>query len=154
MGGSAGGITVSRAIEERPDLFAAVVCDRPLANTMRAEFTANGPGNIPEFGTVRDPIECRALFEMDGVQHVQTGAKYPAVLCIAGWNDQRVPVWQAGKLAAATQASSASGKPVLLEINYDSGHVTDEKFASFRNVANQFAFLLWQTGHPDFQPVN
>lgn len=153
-GGSAGGITVSRAIEERPDLFAAAVCDRPLVNPMRAEFTANGPGNIPEFGTVRDPIECKALFAMDGVQHVKKGVKYPALLCIAGWNDQRVPVWQAGKLAAAMQAASASGEPALLEVDYDSGHVTDEKMAADKNVADQFAFLLWQTGNKDFQPVN
>lgn len=150
-GGSAGGITVSRAIEERPDLFAAAVCDRPLVNPMRAEFSPNGPGNIPEFGTVRDAIECPALYEMDGVQHVQKGTRYPALLCVAGWNDQRVPVWQAGKLAAAMQDASASGKPVLLGVNYDSGHVTDEKFVSFKNLANQFAFLLWQSGHKDFQ---
>ena len=46
---------------------------------MRMEFSPNGPVNTPEFGTVKDPVECQALFEMDGVQHVRKGVKYPAV---------------------------------------------------------------------------
>jgi len=37
---------------------------------MRMEFSSNGPVNTPEFGTVKDPEECKALYEMDGVAHV------------------------------------------------------------------------------------
>ena len=66
-GTSAGGILISRAVTERPDLFAAAVCNVGDANAMRLEFRPNGPGNIPEFGTVMDPVECAALYEMDGV---------------------------------------------------------------------------------------
>ena len=72
-GTSAGGILISRAITERPDLFRAAICNVGCANAMRMEFSPNGPGNIPEFGTVKDPVECQALFEMDGVQHVKPG---------------------------------------------------------------------------------
>ena len=79
-GTSAGGILISRAITERPDLFRAAICNVGCANAMRMEFSPNGPSNIPEFGTVKDPVECQALFEMDGVQHVRSGVKYPAVL--------------------------------------------------------------------------
>jgi prolyl oligopeptidase len=42
---------------------------------------------------------------------------------------------------------------VLLKVNYDSGHGTQEKIVSFNSVASQLAFLLWQTGHKDFQHV-
>ena len=52
-GGSAGGITVGRAMQERPDLFAGVLDLVPAANTVRSEFTPNGPPNIPEFGTIK-----------------------------------------------------------------------------------------------------
>ncbi len=151
-GTSAGGILISRAITERPDLFAAAVCNVGCANAMRLEFSPNGPVNTPEFGTVKDPVECLALYEMDGVQHVQQGVKYPAVLCVGGWNDPRVPSWQPGKFAAVLQNSSASGKPVLMKVNYDNGHFTEEKTVTFKNFADQYAFLLWQTGHSDFQP--
>jgi prolyl oligopeptidase len=154
LGGSAGGILISRAITERPDLFAAAVCEVADANAMRLEFRPMGPFSIPEFGTVKDAVECRALYEMDGVQHVEKGVKYPAVLCVGGWNDDRVPAWQPGKFAAALQNATASGKPVLMKVNYDSGHGTEEKFVMFKDLAGQYAFLLWQTGHRDFQPAD
>ena len=153
-GTSAGGILISRAITERPDLFAAAVCNVGCANAMRMEFTPNGPGNTPEFGTVKDPVECAALFEMDGVQHVQKGVKYPAVLGVCGWNDPRVAPWEPAKFVAALQAATISEKPVLLKVNYDDGHFTEEKIVTFKNFASQFAFLLWQTGQKDFQPAN
>ncbi len=55
MGGSAGGIFVGRAITDRPELFGAAVDQVPVdRDLMRAEFSANGVPNIPEFGTVKD----------------------------------------------------------------------------------------------------
>ena len=151
-GRSAGGILISRAITTRPDLFTAAICNVGNANAMRLEFRAGGPINIPEFGTVKDSIESRALYEMDGMQHVVAGIKYPAVICIGGWNDSRVVAWQPGKFAAALQNASSSGKPVLMKVNYDNGHFTEDKNVTFADYADQFAFVLWQCGHPDFQP--
>ncbi len=153
-GTSAGGILITRAITERPDLFAAAICNVGCGNAMRLEFLANGPVNIPEFGTVKDSIECKALFEMDGMQHVVKGTKYPAVMSVAGWNDPRVESWQPGKFAAAVQLASTSGKPTLMKVNYDNGHFTEDKNVTFANFADQFAFALWQCGHPDFQLRN
>jgi prolyl oligopeptidase len=153
-GTSAGGILISRAITERPDLFGAAVCNVGCANAMRMEFSSNGPVNTPEFGTVKDPEECKALYEMDGVAHVVKGVKYPALMGVGGWNDPRVPPWEPGKFVAAVQTGSASSKPVLMKINYDDGHFTEEKTVTFRNFAGQYAFMLWQTGNKEFQPVN
>jgi prolyl oligopeptidase len=151
-GTSAGGILISRAITERPDLYAAAICNVGCADAMRMQFTPNGPANIPEFGTVKDSTECRALYEMDGVQHVVAGTKYPAVICVGGWNDPRVIAWEPGKFAAALQNASTSGKPVLMKVNYDNGHFTEDKSVTFANFADQFAFAMWQCGEKDFQP--
>ena len=41
---------------------------------------------------------------------------------------------------------------MLLKVNYDNGHFTEEKTVTFRNFASQYAFVLWQTGHKDYQP--
>jgi prolyl oligopeptidase len=150
-GTSAGGILISRAVTERPDLFAAAICNVGCANAMRLEFSSNGPVNVPEFGTVKDSIECRALYEMDGVQHAKPNTRYPAVLCVTGWNDPRVVPWEPGKFAAALQNSSVSGKPVLLKINYENGHFTEDRDVIYANFADQYAFVLWQCGHPQFQ---
>ena len=151
-GTSAGGILISRAITDRPDLFRAAICNVGCANAMRMEFSPNGPPNIPEFGTVTNKEECEALYQMDGVKHVKAGVKYPAVMGVGGWNDPRVAPWEPGKFIAALQNASTSGDPVFMKVNYDNGHFTEEKSVTFNNFASQTAFLLWQTGHPDFQP--
>jgi prolyl oligopeptidase len=150
-GTSAGGILISRAITERPDLYAAAICNVGCANAMRLEFSSNGPVNIPEFGTVKDSVECKALYEMDGMQHVVKGIKYPALICIGGWNDPRVVPWEPAKFAAALQNASSSGKPAIMKVNYDNGHFTEDKSVEFANFADQLAFAMWQCGHPDFQ---
>lgn len=150
-GTSAGGILISRAITERPDLFAAAVTNVGISNAMRVEFSSNGPVNIPEFGTVTDEVESKALFAMDGMQHVKKGVAYPAVMGVAGWNDPRVVAWQPGKFIAALQNATSSGKPVLMKVNYDNGHFTEDKEVTYANFADQYAFMMWQCGHPDFQ---
>jgi prolyl oligopeptidase len=152
-GTSAGGVLISRAVTERPDLFAAAVVNVGLANAMRVEFSPNGPINTPEFGTVKDPVEAQALYEMDGLQHVKPGIRYPAILGVGGWNDPRVVPWEPGKFVAAVQQASTSGRPALMLVNYDNGHFTEEKSVTYRNFANQFAFALWQAGHKDYQPI-
>jgi prolyl oligopeptidase len=153
-GTSAGGILISRAITERPELFAAAVCNVGDADAMRSEFGTDGPANSREYGTVKDAVECQALYEMDGVEHVRQGVDYPAVLGVGGWNDPRVAAWQPGKFIAALQNNSSSKRPVLMKVNYDNGHFTEEKIVTFKNFASQYAFLLWQTGHKDFQPAD
>jgi prolyl oligopeptidase len=151
-GTSAGGILIGRAITERPDLFAAAISNVSCSNALRFENTPNGPNNSREFGTVKDSTECMGLMEMDAFQHVKPGVKYPAVICTGGMNDPRVIVWQPAKFAAALQNASSSGKPVLLQVNYDNGHFTEDKMVTYRNFANMYSFALWQAGHKDFQP--
>ena len=150
-GTSAGGVLITRAITERPDLFAAAVCNVGMGNPIRSEFYASGPSNIPEFGTVKDSLDTKALYEMDGMQHVKEGVKYPAVMCVAGWNDPYVVVWDPGKFLAAVQNATSSGKPALMKVNYGSGHFTEDAEVTWANFADQYAFMLWQCGHPDFQ---
>ena len=144
-GGSAGGILISNAIAERPDLFGAAIIQVGLNNALRAELTANGVPNIPEFGTFKTEEGFRALLAMDGYLKIKDGVKYPAVLLTHGINDPRVEPWMSAKMAARLQAASASGKPVLLRLDYDAGH----GIGSTRKQANEeqadfFAFLFYQ----------
>lgn len=153
-GGSAGGITVGRAITERPDLFAVAVPEVGVLNAVRGETTANGVPNIPEFGSVKDRQQFNGLLEMDAFHHVQDGVKYPATLLTTGINDPRVPAWESMKMAARLQAASASGKPVLLRIQYDGGHgIGSTKTQRQELAADRWSFMLWQFGDARFQPA-
>ena len=152
-GGSAGGILVGRAMTERPELFAAVVPQVGALDMVRAEVTPNGVPNIPEFGTRTNEAGFRALLAMSTYHQIRDGVKYPAVLLVHGVNDPRVEVWHSTKTAARLMAATASGKPVLLRLDYDAGHgVGSTKQQVLQERADVFAFLLWQMGVPDYQP--
>lgn len=152
-GTSAGGITIGGAITQRPDLFGAALIRVGDSDSLRSELMASGPANIPEFGTVKDENGFKALYAMDAYQHVKPGTKYPAVLLTTGANDPRVAPWQAAKMTARLQASTTSGKPVLLRVDYDAGHgMGSTKSQRDVELADELAFLFWQLGVQGFQP--
>jgi prolyl oligopeptidase len=150
--GSAGGITVGRALTERPDLFAGVIAIVPAGNPLRGEFQPSGPINIPEFGTIKDEQGFRNLYEMDTIQHVRPGVQYPPVLITAGLNDPRVSPWEPAKLAAALQASGTA-RPILLRIDEEAGHgIGNTRSQDDALHADMWAFVFWRAGLADWQP--
>jgi prolyl oligopeptidase len=154
LGGSAGGITMGRALTTRPDLFAGVVDLVPAGNTLRAEFSPNGPPNIPEFGTVKTKAGFENLYAMDTIQHVKKDAQYPAVMVTTGLNDPRVSPWEPAKVFAAIQASGTK-KPVLLRIDEEAGHgIGSTKTQTDKLTADWISFIFWQAGLPDWQPAS
>ena len=152
-GRSAGGILIGRAVTERPDLFAAAHIGVGCTDMIRFEITANGPPNIPEFGTVTEEEGFRGLLAMSTLHQIRDGAAYPAVLLTHGINDPRVAPWQSAKTAARFQEATGSGKPVLLRIDYHAGHgMGSTRRQRQEELADIWSFFLWQCGDPDFQP--
>jgi prolyl oligopeptidase len=153
-GGSAGGILVGRAITERPELWGAAIDIVGCSDALRMETTANGVPNIPEFGSTKTEDGVKALYAMSSYHHIKDRTAYPAVLFETGYNDPRVDPWHMAKMTAALQAATSSGKPVLLRVEYEGGHGGiggTEKQAQER-LADEYSFLLWRFGTPDFQP--
>ncbi len=153
-GTSAGGILIGGAITQDPSLFRAALIRVGSSNASRAEFTENGPSNIPEFGTVTNPEQLPWLLAMDAYQHVKDGTNYPAVLLTGGADDPRVSVWEPAKMAARLQVASSGGRPVLLRIEFDAGHgLGSTRTQRDAETADEYAFLLWQFGVAGFQPT-
>jgi prolyl oligopeptidase len=152
-GTSAGGVTIGGSITQHPELFGAALIRVGDSDSLRSELMASGPENIPEFGTVKDPDGFKGLFAMDAYQHVKPNTPFPAVLLTTGVNDPRVAPWQAAKMTARLQASTTSGKPVLLRVDYDAGHgMGSTKSQREIELADEIAFLFWQLGVPEYQP--
>lgn len=145
-GRSAGGITVGRALTERPDLFAAVVSGVGWHNPLRYVAEQNGYGEEPEWGAIADPAGYRALKSIDSYQAVTDGTKYPAVLLTTGVTDPRVAPFHPAKMAARLQAATGSGKPVLLRVDFDAGHgMGSTRAQQDEEAADTYAFILAQT---------
>ena len=148
MGGSAGGILAGRSITTRPDLFGAAVIEVGMLDAIRAETTTNGVPNIKEFGTVTEEEGFKGLLAMSAYHHVQEGVSYPATLLTHGYNDNRVNVWMSGKMAARLQAANGEqGAPVLLRVEFDSGHgIGSTRKQVLSELADIYSFLFWQLG--------
>ncbi len=154
QGGSAGGILIGRAFTERPDLFAAALDDVGLSDMIRDMFSPDGALNVPEYGGLETEDGFRNLLEISAYYHVKDGGQYPAVLITTGMNDPRVVPWEPGKMAARLQAATGSKRPVLLRVDYQGGHGTigGTSAQAQELLADQYSFLLWQFGDPEFQP--
>lgn len=145
---SAGGISIGMAMVERPDLYRVFIADVPMLNPLRSEERSNDATNYLEYGTVKDSLECIALIKMDPYVNLKANVKYPASLIISGFNDSRIDPWIPGKFVAKLQNYSTSDAPILLDVNYDSGHEGGDTIEELiEEYSRIFAFAFWQTNH-------
>jgi len=137
---------------EGPDLFGAALDNVGMSDDLRAELQVNGPANIPEFGTVKNVDDFKNLLAISAFHRIKDRTPYPAVLLTTGINDPRVDPWQMNKMTARLQAATSSGKPVLLRVDYDAGHggIGATKSQHTALLTDQYSFLLWQLGDPEF----
>ncbi|HXK12678.1 MAG TPA: prolyl oligopeptidase family serine peptidase [Vicinamibacteria bacterium] len=146
-GGSNGGLLMGAVLTQRPDLFAAVVSHVGIYDMLRVELSPNGAFNVPEFGSVKDPAQFRALRAYSPYAHVKDGAAYPPVLFPTGANDPRVDPMHSRKMTARLQAATRGRSLVLLRASASSGHgfgtALDERIALEADV---WTFLFAQLG--------
>ncbi len=122
QGGSNGGLLVSAALTQRPDLFRAVVCQVPLIDMLRYHKFLIARLWIPEYGSADDPEQFKFIFKYSPYQHVKAGTAYPAVLLTTAAADSRVDPLHARKMAALLQSATISSRPILLRQETRAGH--------------------------------
>jgi prolyl oligopeptidase len=148
-GGSNGGLLMGAALTQAPELFRAVVSHVGDYDMLRVELSPNGAFNVPEFGTVKDEAQFRALYAYSPYHRVKDGTAYPAVLMLTGANDPRVDPMHSRKMTARLQAASASGRPVLLRTSGSTGHGGSTPLTeSIAQEVDVWAFLFDQLGVP------
>jgi prolyl oligopeptidase len=146
QGGSNGGLLVGAALTQEPGLFKAVVAEVGLYDMLRMENWPNGVFNIPEYGSVKDEAQFRALYAYSPYHHVQPGQPYPATLFMTGDNDPRVAPYQSRKMVARLQAVSPT-TPVLLRTSGNTGHSAGTPLdAQIEQAVDIWGFLFWQLG--------
>ena len=150
QGGSNGGLLMGAAFTQHPELMHCVVSHVGIYDMLRVELSANGAFNIPEFGTVKDEAQFKALYAYSPYHHVTDGVKYPTVLFLTGANDPRVDPMQSRKMTARLQAAGAN---CLLRTSADSGHgIGSSLKQSIEEAVDVDAFLFSQLGI-DYQPA-
>ncbi|MAM37907.1 MAG: S9 family peptidase [Erythrobacter sp.] len=149
-GGSAGGELMGVVLNTNPELWGAVVAHVPFVDvlsTMLDKDLPLTPGEWPEWG---NPIESKQAFAyiLSYSPYDQVSAQdYPPLLVTAGLNDPRVTYWEPAKWVAKLRELKTDQNELLLKTNMGAGHGGKSgRFASIYEVAEEYAFILWQMG--------
>ena len=152
-GGSAGGGLMGAVVNSDPGLWGAVVAHVPFVDVLNTMLDADlplTPGEWPEWG---NPLTDAAAFDTirayspyDNVRAQPT----PPLLVTAGLNDPRVTYWEPAKWVARLRATRTNDAALLLKTNMGAGHGGKSgRWESLKEVAEEFAFILWQLGVED-----
>lgn len=143
-GASNGGLLMGAALTQQPNLFRVVVAQVGIFDILRHELKGRG-FDVPEFGTVKNPAQFKAMYAYSPYHRVVDRTPYPAVLIIAGENDGRVDPTDSWRMAARLQAATSSQRPVLLWTGENAGHqISSAEVLSQR--ADIYAFLFQELG--------
>ncbi|WP_404199980.1 prolyl oligopeptidase family serine peptidase [Streptomyces tauricus] len=145
-GGSHGGLLVTAALTQRPDLYTAVVANGPLCDMVRYEQLGIGHTWTEEFGTASDPEHLTWLLSYSPYHHVRPATAYPAVLLAGAVTDERTGDAHPRKMCAALQHSNPHGKPVLLRRQPNSGHGPTDNTTAIHALTDILTFLATHTG--------
>jgi prolyl oligopeptidase len=122
FGWSNGGLTVTAAAVQRPDLWKAVVAGAPVTDMARFHTAGGGRNWIAEYGSPEHPDDLDVLMRYSPYHTLPSRIEAPAILTIVPDEDDRVAPWHGYKMHAAWLAANVSENPVLLLGEARAGH--------------------------------
>lgn len=145
MGGSAGGMLMGVAINQRPELFHGVIAQVPFVDvvtTMLDESIPLTTGEFEEWGNPQDPQYYEYMKSYSPYDNV-TAQAYPHLLVTTGLHDYQVQYWEPAKWVAKLRELKTDDHLLLLCTDMDSGHGGKSgRFKSYEGVAMEYAFLV------------
>ena len=145
IGGSNGGLLMGAIATQRPDLYQAIVCEVPLLDMLRYDKFLIARYWIPEYGTADSSTDFRWLLRYSPYQNIRKGVNMPTMLVTAGANDSRVDPMNAKKFVAAAQNNEGQISPIILHMDYNSGHGSGQSTEQIIDNWNFiFEFILYK----------
>lgn len=150
LGGSNGGLLMGAVLTQRPEIADVVVSAVGIYDMLRSELSPNGAANVPEFGSVADPEQYRALRSYSPYHAVRPDLAYPPVLLTTGENDPLVDPMHSRKFAARLQATKDDQTqrvaPVLLRVQSDAGHGAGSLDQAIELYTDVYSFFFQHLG--------
>ena len=151
-GGSAGGLLMGAAVNDRPDLFRVVLAHVPFVDVMNTMLDASLPLTVAEYEEWGNPNEAEAFAYMRSYSPYDNlkAGDYPAMLVKTSLNDSQVMYWEPAKYVAKLRTLKQNDTPLLLHINMDAGHGgASGRYDYLKEIAFDYAFLLRELGVED-----
>ncbi len=142
LGYSNGGLLMGVMLNQRPDLWNAVIVAVPLLDMLRYHLLLAGASWVDEYGSP-EVAEERAFLETISPYHnFDPDLDYPTPLFLTSTKDDRVHPGHARKMAKVFEAA---GKPFYYYENIDGGHsAAANRTELARRQALQFTYLQRQ----------
>lgn len=145
-GGSNGGLLTAVAMQQRPDLFGAVISHVPVTDMYRYQHFTAGRFWTVEYGDAgKDPEAFKYLSAYSPLHSVKPGVEYPPLLVLTAETDDRVVPMHSHKLIAEMQhaAGGQSENPILERIETRAGHGLGKPTSKLIDeAADVYGFLL------------
>jgi oligopeptidase B len=148
-GGSAGGLLMGAVVNQRPELFRAVVAEVPFVDVVTTMLDETMPltvGEFIEWGNPKIAEQYAWMRAYSPYDNLRAGP-FPAMLVRTGLNDTQVAYWEPAKYVARLRTLKSDERPLLLKINLEVGHGgASGRFDALRDVAEDDVFLLVELG--------
>lgn len=142
MGGSNGGLLMGVMLNQRPDLWNAVVVQVPLLDMLRYHLLLAGASWVGEYGSPDVPEERAFLETISPYQNFEASKPYPVPFFVTSTKDDRVHPGHARKMAKRFEEA---GLPFLYFENTDGGHAAAaDQTARAKRSALEFTYLTRQ----------
>lgn len=139
-GGSNGGLLVTVAMTQRPDLFGAIVCAVPLIDMLRYHKLSAGASWVAEYGNPDVPAEAAYIAEYSPLQNLVRDQQYPKAFFWTNTKDDRVHPSHARRMVA--QMKMLEHEPLYYE-NIEGGHGGGaDPLALAHTTALELVFLM------------
>ena len=142
MGGSNGGLLMGVMLNQRPDLWNAVVVQVPLLDMMRYHLLLAGASWVDEYGSPDVPEERAFLETISPYQNFDASKPYPTPFFVTSTKDDRVHPGHARKMAKRFEEA---GLPFYYFENMDGGHAAAaDQTARAKRSALEYTYLSRQ----------
>ena len=143
--GSAGGVIMGYAANNYPELFGALIFDRPFLDVINEMCDTSTSMTLMQYSEWGNPMDSN-LYEYQKkyspYQQIET-RNYPNMLFVTGLYDIQVPYWQVAKSVAKFRSCNTSNSLILMRTMMNSGHKGSTNASeNYQNMLLQYAFII------------
>ncbi|KAL1462690.1 hypothetical protein WDU94_014506 [Cyamophila willieti] len=160
MGGSNGGLLTGTCLNQRPDLYGAVLVLVGALDMLRFNKFTIAYYSESEFGTPNNKTQFHNILSYSPLHNIRVppnNTQYPATLLLTGDHDDRVPPLHSYKFIAALQDKIGSlpyqKNPLMVRVESNAGHGQGTPLMkSIDEMTDIFVFLMKSIGlnyYPD-----